>query len=288
VSWWILFAVAGAVCLIVFAMSILPLLLRRRREVRPGEGRRFVMVFGVVLPGIVLAATFALSVTDIATNSAPPRPTRTTIEVVGHRWWWEVRYPGSGAVTANEIHVPVATPVRLRIRTADVIHSFWVPQVMPKMDLLPKRVNQTWLSVSRVGTYRGECAEYCGIQHAHMAFSLVAQPPAKFRSWLANESKDAAPPTTAEGRRGYQAVTQSTCATCHTLRGTPADGRIGPDLTHVGGRERLAGGAIPNDFGHMSGWVSNSQTVKPGNRMPPQHLSPADLRAVVSYLQGLE
>ena len=288
VSWWILFAVAAAVCVLVTVLAVVPAMRRRRRQAKGGDGKKFVMVCGVILPAIVLMATFALSLTDLATNASPPRPANLTVDVVGHRWWWEVRYEGSGAVTANEIHVPVGTPVRLRLQTADVIHSFWVPEVMPKVDLLPKRVNETWMSVTRPGTYRGQCAEYCGLQHAHMAFLVVAQPRAEFQSWLTRQAQDAAPPTSAEAKLGLTVLTQSSCATCHTVRGTSANGDVGPDLTHVGGRQRLAAGAIPNDFGHMSGWVANSQTVKPGNRMPPQHLSPDDLRAVVTYLQGLE
>jgi cytochrome c oxidase subunit II len=288
-SWWILFAVAAGVCILVTVLAVVPVLLRRRRrQVKGGDGKRFVMICGIILPATVLMATFALSVTDIATDASPPRPAKMTIDVIGHRWWWEVRYQGSAAVTANEIHVPVGMPVQLRLRTADVIHSFWVPEVMPKMDLLPKRVNETWMSVSRPGTYRGQCAEYCGLQHAHMAFLVVAQSRADFDSWLSRQAQDAPAPTTAEARRGMTVLTQSSCATCHTVRGTSANGDVGPDLTHVGGRQQLAAGAIPNDFGHMSGWVANSQTVKPGNIMPPQHLSPDDLRAVVTYLQGLE
>ena len=289
VSWWILFSVAAFVCVLVIAAAILaPVLRRRVRSVDQSDGKRFVLVLGIVLPSIVLAATFALSVTDIARSADPPKKAALTIEVIGHQWWWEVRYPGQGAVTANEVHVPVGTPVHLRLRTADVIHSFWVPQVMPKRDLLPKRVNETWLSVSHAGTYRGECAEYCGVEHAYMDFAVVAQPRAQFRSWVRQQADVAATPAKAQARLGRDVFTSSTCATCHTIRGTSAHGHVGPDLTHVGSRARLAAGAIPNDFGHMAGWVANSQTVKPGNKMPPQHLSPDDLRAVVTYLQGLK
>jgi cytochrome c oxidase subunit II len=289
VSWWILFAVAAFVCVLVIAAAILAAVFRRRvKAVDQRDGRRFVLVLGVVLPSIVFAATFALSVTDIARSANPPKPAALTVEVIGHQWWWEVRYPGRGAITANEVHVPVGMPVHLKLRTADVIHSFWVPQVMPKRDLLPKRVNETWISVNQAGTYRGECAEYCGVEHALMDFSVVAQPRAEFRSWMQKQADAAQTPTTAEATRGREVFTTSTCATCHTVRGTSAHGHVGPDLTHVGGRSRLAAGAIPNDFGHMAGWVADSQSVKPGNKMPPQHLSPDDLRAVVTYLQGLK
>lgn len=288
-SWWILFAVALFFCVVVIAMAVFAAIFRRRTgKVRTGEARGFVIAFGVVVPAIVLAATFALSVGSIAADSQPKTAPKLTVEVTGHQWWWEVRYAGTTAVTANEIHIPVGRPVRLQLRSADVIHSFWVPQLMPKMDLLPNRVNRTWISADKAGTYRGQCAEYCGLEHAHMAFSVVAEPEAKFRRWLATQSEGVRAATSATRRQGERVVTTSSCATCHTLRGTSANGKLGPDLTHVGSRERLAGGAIPNDFGHMAGWVANSQTVKPGNKMPPQPLSPRDLKAVVTYLQSLE
>ncbi len=287
--WWALFGVAAFVCVVVIGMATLAAVYRRKAtKIDHGNGHRFVLIFGVAIPAVVFAWVFAMSVTGIATNGQPPSPTKLKIRVIGHQWWWEARYPGSGAVTANEIHIPVGTPVELQLRTADVIHSFWVPELMPKMDLLPKRVNQTWIKADKVGSYEGECAEYCGIQHAHMHFTVVADPPAKFRAWLQRIRQPAAAPTGALEKHGKEVFTSFTCATCHTIRGTTADGKVGPDLTHVGSRKQLAAGAIPNDFGHMSGWVANSQTIKPGNKMPPQPLSPHDLRAVVAYLQSLE
>ena len=287
-SWWLLLGVAAAVCLIVTVLAVVPVLRRRRvAGPRSGDGMRVVLVCGVILPAIVFASTFGLSMRDLVDTSRAPTTPRMTIDVIGHQWWWEVRYSGGPAVTANEIHVPVGTNIRLRLRTADVIHSFWVPQVMPKMDLLPRRVNQTWLRVDRVGRYRGQCAEYCGLQHAHMAFFVVAQHRAGFDTWLRRMSATARQPVDAMAQRGEQVFTSTTCATCHTVRGTSADGHVGPDLTHVGSRSTLASGLIPNDVGSMSGWIANSQAVKPGNKMPPQKLSPADLRAVVAYLQEL-
>jgi cytochrome c oxidase subunit 2 len=250
-----------------------------------------VLTFGVILPALVFCATFALGVIGLQKTAEPDGDPGATIEVIGHQWWWEVRYDdgtGNEVVTANEIHVPVGTPVELRLRTADVIHSFWVPELMPKTDLLPDRINRTWLTADEPGTYRGQCAEYCGLQHAHMAFSVVAEPRADYEKWLTEQAADADAPLGEEEQRGLEVFTSTACATCHTIRGTGADGDVGPDLTHVGSRDRIAAGALPNDTGHMAGWVANSQTVKPGNLMPPQRLSPDDLRAVVAYLQSLE
>jgi cytochrome c oxidase subunit II len=288
--WWTLFWVSVVVSVVVIAMMLWAAFFRRRADtkVKPDSGGRLVLVLGVAIPAAILVGTFGLSVGSIARSADPPVPARLSVEVVGHRWWWEVRYPDAGVVTANEIHVPADAPVELRLSTADVIHSFWVPELMPKVDLIPGRVNETWFSADRPGEYRGQCAEYCGLQHGHMAFSVVAQPAAQFRSWLDRQSRSAAVPDTAEERRGREVFETSPCATCHTVRGTSADGQKGPDLTHVGGRDRLAAGAVPNTVGYMSGWVSNSQSIKPGNLMPPQQLSPGELRAVVTYLQSLE
>ncbi len=288
-SWWILLGVATFVCVLVIAAAVAaPLVRRRARKVRGGDARGLVLTLGVVLPSLVFAGAFALSVVGLQRTSAPQQDPAATVEVIGHTWWWEVRYAGTDAVTANEIHVPVGEPVRLRLRSADVIHSFWVPELMPKTDLLPGRVNDTWMTADRPGRFRGQCAEYCGEQHAHMAFEVVAQPRAEYDAWLARQGEDAAAPTTAEERAGMDVFTTSSCATCHTVRGTSADGEVGPDLTHLALRSRIGAGALPNDRGHLSGWVANSQTVKPGNLMPPQPLSPDDLRAVVTYLEGLD
>jgi len=287
-AWWILFAVAAFVCVVVIALAVGAVVARRRATVHGGEAKGIVLTFGVVIPALVLAATFALSIVGIAKVAKPSRPAAITIDVVGHQWWWEVRYPDSGAVTANEIHVPVGTPVELRLTSADVIHSFWVPAVMPKLDLIPGHTNDTWLTVDDAGTYRGQCAEYCGVQHAHMAFSVVAQPEADFRSWLQGQSSPARTPTTAAQKKGYDVFTSGSCATCHTVRGTPADGQVGPDLTHLATRAKLAAETIPNDRGHLGGWIANSQQIKPGNKMPPQPLSPRDLTAVIAYLESLE
>ena len=288
-AWWGLFAAAAFVCCVVIAMTVLAGLVRRRStKVRTGDGKRYVLVLGVILPSIVFACVFALGLGGLVAQSEPPSRPAITVEVVGHQWWWEFRYHGTSAVTANTLHVPVGAPVELRMRTHDVIHSFWIPQVMPKMDLLPRRINKTWVTVDKPGSYRGECAEYCGVQHAHMDFQVVAQSQSDFRSWLQQQEQDAATPTAADAQHGRQVFTSTSCATCHTIRGTSAAGKVGPDLTHVGSRPMLAAGLIPNDTGHMSGWIADSQAVKPGNIMPPQHLSPSDLHDVVAYLQSLK
>lgn len=286
--WWLLFWISVVVSVAVVLIVAWVVIRRRRPETRvhPGRGTGLVLVLGVAVPALVLTAVYAVGLRDMKALAEPPRPAELTIDVIGHTWWWEARYPGFE--TANEIHIPAGEPVQLRLRTADVIHSFWVPELMPKTDLLPNRVNEMWLLADQPGVYRGQCAEYCGLQHAHMAFHIVAQPPDEFAEWVAQQRRPAQLPETELADRGRTVFLTSSCATCHSIEGTRASSEFGPDLTHVGSRGWLAAGAIPNDFGHMSGWVSNSQTVKPGNLMPPQPLPPADLRAVVAYLQGLE
>jgi cytochrome c oxidase subunit 2 len=288
-AWWILCGVAAFVCIVVIVLAVGAVVFRRRpKKVDTEGGQRQVVVFGLIIPAVIFAATFALSLTGIAVNAQPPSQDRVTVHVVGHQWWWGVKYPKAGVTTANEIHVPTGEPVRLQLTTDDVIHSFWVPQITPKMDLIPHRPNTTWFRVDKPGVYRGQCAEYCGVEHAHMAFEVIAQPRAQFEKWLADQARNARTPSTAEEARGRSVFVNGTCATCHTIRGTSADGHVGPDLTHVSSRQKLAAGTIPNNFGNMAGWVADSQSIKPGNKMPPQNLSPDDLRAVVTYLQSLE
>jgi cytochrome c oxidase subunit 2 len=288
--WWMLFAISVVVCVVVIALVVLAAVRRRRdgTRVQPGRGGTFVLVLGIVLPAIVLTGVYAVGLRDMRALAEPPAAPAATVEVVGHIWWWEVRYPDQGIVTANEIHVPAGQPVRLQLRTADVNHSFWVPELMPKTDLVAGRVNETWLQADHPGTYRGQCAEYCGLQHAHMAFTVVADPPDRFAAWVAQERRPAAAPADPLAARGRTVLETTACASCHAVAGTAANGQVGPNLTHVASRERLAAEAIPNDTGHLAGWIANSQSVKPGNLMPPQPLAPEDLQAVVAYLQSLK
>jgi cytochrome c oxidase subunit 2 len=209
-----------------------------------------------------------------------------TVDVIGHQWWWEVRYPGTPAVTANEIHIPARTPVRVVATTADVIHSFSVPQLNRKIDTIPGRRNSIELDADTPGVYRGACAEFCGLQHAHMALFVIAQPEAAFREWLANQSRPATTPS-GLGAKGAQ-VFQSDCSSCHAIRGTQADGDVGPDLTHVGSRTTLASVTIPNGAANLRDWITDNQHIKPGNQMPDIVLPGSQLDALVAYLEGLK
>jgi cytochrome c oxidase subunit 2 len=286
--WWLLFWISLAVFVEVMALLGWALLFRRgaHKRVRGGDPIRLVAVAGAGLPFVILLTVYGVGLRDLAALGGPSDPA-AIVDVTGHTWWWEVRYQGVAGATANEIRVPVGEPVLVRLRTDDVLHSFWVPQLMPKTDLIAGEVRQTWLRADRPGEYRGQCAEYCGLQHAHMAFLVVAQPRREFDAWLARLGAPAPAPATDAQRRGQQAFTQGTCAACHTVRGTSAAGTVGPDLSGVGARSSLGAGAVPNDAGHLGGWIANSQNVKPGNAMPPQPVDAARLPDLIAYLGSL-
>jgi cytochrome c oxidase subunit 2 len=187
----------------------------------------------------------------------------------------------------NELHIPVGVPVVLKAMSRDVIHSFWVPNLHGKRDLIPGIETQTWIQADAPGTYRGQCAEFCGHQHAHMAFEVIAESPDQFQSWLQQQRKAAPPPSTPETKRGHDVFMRNACVMCHTIRGTDAGSRIGPELTHVAARRLIAAGTLPMTREHLSQWVVDPQAAKPGNRMPPNPLSDEDLDALLSYLETL-
>ena len=260
---------------------------------KPGErvGWYVVVIGGVAVPILLITALFVVAnLFVIKTTEAPAaNSTKRTILVIGHQWWWEVRYPGTSAVTANEIHIPVRTPVRLEVRTADVIHSFWVPELNRKIDTLPGTTNAIELYADAVGRYRGQCAEFCGLQHAHMGIWVDAEPPTKFRQWLAGQSRPAAAPKGALASAGRDAFMTGACADCHQIRGTSATSQVGPDLTHVADRQTLAALTIPNTPSYLHDWIRDSQRFKPGNLMPSfGGLPEQELRELVAYLEELK
>lgn len=207
------------------------------------------------------------------------------IVATGHQWWWEFEYPEQGFVTANELHVPVGRKVVLELASADVIHSFWVPELAGKTDLVPGRTNRMWFAADREGEFVGQCAEYCGTQHAHMLLRVVVDSEARFEDWAHNERRDAVTASaTAHGRRVFESTA---CVSCHTIRGTGASGRFGPDLTHVASRQTLAAGAVPNDLSGLIDWITDPDHVKPGALMPAMELESAEIRALAEYLHSL-
>ncbi|MFL5480390.1 MAG: cytochrome c oxidase subunit II [Gemmatimonadaceae bacterium] len=219
------------------------------------------------------------------------RPLR--IDVVGHQWWWEVKYPDLGnphntVETANEIHVPVGRPVFIKMTSDDVIHSFWAPNLDGKKDLIPGHETRTWFRADTAGVYRGQCAEFCGHQHAKMAFFIVAEPRAKFESWLTSQQSPASTPTDSLAQAGERVFLSASCAMCHSISGTGAGSKYGPDLTHLASRRTIASGTLPNNVGNLAGWILDPQSIKPGAKMPPNQLDPAALQALLAYLGTLK
>ena len=295
---WGLLVVSCIVVAVVAALVLAGALRHRREEdgkvrVRRGgsAGLRWIVAGGVVIPAVILVVVFVFTLSTLAAVERP-RGRGPEIEVIGHRWWWEVRYLSPDArqvfVDANEIHVPVGTPVRVKLSSPDVIHSFWVPQLGGKMDVIPGQTNETWIEASRPGVFWGQCAEYCGLQHAHMALRVVAETPAGFARWFAAEQAPAAAPADTLAARGKRLFEAGPCAACHTVRGTSAGGAVGPDLTHFGSRRTLAAGSLPNLPENLAGWIADAQALKPGNDMPRMALPPGEVPALVAYLESLK
>lgn len=291
---WFLIILSAIIYAIV--IGILVAALRRRRHATTDvdltpRNWRFPIIGGAIVPGIVLLVLFVASVrAERAFPDAAAAPVR--FAVIGHQWWWEVRYqsgPGKPIAMADEIHVPIGRPVEIALSSVDVIHSFWIPGMHGKIDLIPGDTNAIRFTATRAGVYRGQCAEYCGLQHAHMAFTVVADPPAAFAAWAARERDSAAVPADSERASGEALITHGPCALCHTIRGTSARGTAGPDLTHVGSRHTLAGGGLPNNLATMTAWITNAQSLKPGSAMPslPQFTG-VQLRAMARYLESLQ
>jgi cytochrome c oxidase subunit 2 len=288
--WWVMLGGAAIGFGVIVLLLFLGWVRRNRASLPFGGGEQaataLVIALGVAVPIVVLSALFVWSnIFLIRTTDAPaPGSTSLTVRVIGHQWWWEIRYPGTRAVTANELHIPVATGVRVAGTTADVIHSLWVPELNRKVDVIPGRENVLLLDADHTGTYPGQCAEFCGLQHAHMEIRVIAEPRQRFQAWLAREASPAAAATS----RGARVFVDQACSGCHQIRGTDARGLVGPDLTHFGSRTTIGAGVLPNDREHLRDWIRDPQHAKPGNRMPALKLSEADLRALVDYLEGLK
>ncbi len=213
-----------------------------------------------------------------------------TVRVTGQQWWWRIQYrlpSGVWIETANELHLPVNRPTRVEILSSDVIHSFWIPNLSGKIDMIPGRANAITLTPRRLGWVRGQCAEFCGLQHAQMALDVKVESDADYAAWLARQAAPASPPKGDEATLGYRLVTSGVCSNCHTIRGAPAVARAGPDLTHVASRRTLAAGTLPMGRGAIMGWIAQPQALKPGAQMPPTSLSGSDANAVAAYLEGL-
>lgn len=289
--WWMLY---GACAIFVAVMAILALGLWRSHTGRPlsaNASRNLVLVAGVIIPVVVIITLVGGSLMLGNAISSTPPADALKIRVTGWMWWWEIEYLDENhkviATTANELHIPVGRPVHILLESADVIHSFWVPQLQGKTDAVPGMVNHSWFTADRPGVFRGQCAEFCGAQHALMAFLVVAQTPAAFEQWLAHQQSDAVKPESPLQRRGLQVFTAAGCQHCHSIRGTKATGDTAPDLTHLASRSTLAAVTLDNNRGHLSGWVADPQSIKPGAFMPALDLDATDFNRLVAYLESL-
>jgi cytochrome c oxidase subunit 2 len=292
--WWTMFWICTAVW---FAVAIAALIaIRLGRNGSDAAASESAIARNVAIAGAIsLVALIALLSQSVVTGRALNTlrtPDALRIQITGNQWWWDVQYDNPVAslrvTTANEVHIPVGRPVAFNLLSNDVIHSFWIPNLQGKIDLVPGRLNELWLQADQAGVYRGQCAEYCGLQHAKMALVVVADPPDQFERWLAANRASAPAPVTPEEQRGKDIVERGPCAMCHNITGTLAGGRTAPDLTHIASRSTLAAGSIPNMHGYLAGWIADPQSIKPGNRMPPPGLAGDELQAVLAYLETLK
>lgn len=259
---------------------------RSAGEMPPWGRTGFIVAGGVILPVLVLTPLYVYSLTASARLRMPKDA--VTVRVVGHMWWWEVRYPESGVVSANEIHIPAGKPVRLELTSIDVIHSFWVPRLNGKRDMIPGIENSFWIQADQPGIYRGQCGEYCGTQHANMAFEVIALESADFDAWLVAQKTKPPDPEKSGTEYGLRVFLKAGCVQCHSIQGTETAGNAGPDLTHLGSRRMIGGAMRPNTRGNLAGWIADPQAIKPGSKMPRTYLAADELQALVAYLESLQ
>ena len=298
---WIFIAVCAFMYVLVIAFMLAGIARARRAEanvVETGRHHRsdplmrstligWTALIGVGLAALAIASFFTdRSMAKAATNE------KLSVTVTGNQWWWDIKYNAADASktlrTANELHLPVGIPTRILLDSNDVIHSFWVPSLAGKQDLIPGRKNDITIVPKRIGIFRGPCAEFCGLQHAHMSLVVVVESYPDFVKWWDHQLQPAPQPTAPLALAGYKYVTTGPCSACHAIGGTPANGQVGPDLTHLASRKSLAAGTLPMGEGNLYGWVEDPQSIKPGVNMPTIGLEPDQLHAVVAYLETLK
>ena len=289
--------IGGGLILAAVAVLIFIALYKGKKAAEPQpltfrQSRNLVLVSGVVIPALILTV-FVISSAGINRELVAPMPEDAmTIRVTGHQWWWEIDYLDQAgnivAKTANEVRIPVDTPVKFALEASDVIHSFWIPQLNGKTDMIPGKTNITWVQASKPGRYRGQCTEFCGKQHAKMAFHVEAMTQDDYAVWLQQQASPAREPSTEAQQRGRAVFLKSSCVMCHSIRGTTAMASVAPDLTHIGSRKSLAAGSIENNAGYLASWILSPQSIKPGSHMPATMMAGEDLADLVEYLLSLE
>ena len=290
----IIVVLSAIVFLIVEGLLIYVLVryrLRRADDEIPGQTYRNLLLESIwtAIPLILVTVLFIFTVRSVWAVAAPqPQTSDINVRVVGHRWWWEFDYPDLGIVTANELHVPVGGVVQIELESVDVVHSFWVPRLSGKTDVLPGQTNHMWFKAEELGVFRGHCAEYCGLNHANMRIHVVVESQADFQAWVANQQKPAAEPQTDLQKRGHDILTTGVCHNCHTVGEHTAVSPIGPNLTHLFSRSVFAGATYQLNEENVRRWIQHSDEMKPGNDMADVHPSADDVDALVAYLTGLK
>ncbi|GLU32064.1 cytochrome c oxidase subunit II [Trinickia caryophylli] len=291
---WVLIALVGSVVAIVAALLVAALTRRRAKsgEIGAEAGGMGWIYVGTGLSSVALFAVLVYVMATLESVAAPPAAPVLTIDVTAYDWWWKVEYsdvdnPSHAFATANEIHIPVGEPVRLALHSADVIHTFWVPQLAGKTEMIPGQTNEQWVQADRPGIYRGQCSQFCGAQHAHMAFEVIAEPAPQFDAWRRSQMRGAAVPPEGAARAG-QRIFGERCAGCHAVRGTDAAGAQGPDLTHLGARRLLAAGQLQNTPENQLEWIEHAQRIKPDSMMPSIALPASEASALSAYLSTLQ
>jgi cytochrome c oxidase subunit II len=297
--WWFAFITASLVYVVTIGGLWWAAARARRRERQgeelPADGEHRMTRSVSIAVGATVVILLVFLVTDLSigrTLDPVPRKHPITIELTGKQWWWDVQYADTSAQgrvqTANEIHIPVGQPVLFLLNASDVIHSFWVPNLAGKKDLIPGYTQSMWFQADTAGDYRAQCAEFCGLQHAKMALHVIAEPPDEYQRWVEAQRKPAETPIDSVADRGREVFLTGQCVMCHSITGTSAASRAGPDLTHLASRRTIAAGTLPNTRGALAGWIVDPQQVKPGTHMPPNQLAPPDLDALLTYLQSLK
>jgi cytochrome c oxidase subunit 2 len=303
--WWSFFWLLGIIFVVVMVVLLLTLMRRHRgaeqelledthKPSEEAEAKTRRIVIGATI--VTILTLFVLIVASVGTGKAIAdlsfKKNPLTIQVTGIQWWWQIQYmssdPSKTLVTANEMHIPVGRPVQILGLSQDVIHSFWVPNLHGKRDLIPSHSTNEWIEADRPGVYRGQCAEFCGIQHAHMALWVIAEPEDKFEAWMRAQLQPAVPPASPETQRGQQVFLDHACVYCHQIRGTTAAGQNAPDLTHFGSRRGIAANTLPNTKGNLAGWIVDPQSTKPGNHMATIAVNSTDLHPLINYLESLK
>lgn len=300
---WLIFAIIGIIFVavtLIFAWAIWrnrtddDIALSAEPE-NEQEVTRLILIFGSIIPATALLILMGISLFLVSDYSefmslTPDDENTLHVQVIGHQWWWEVRYPEHDVVTANEIVIPIEQPIQFHLTSDDIIHSLWLPELNAMLNMSPGETSVMLLDIDEVGIYEGLCGEYCGLQHANMRFEMIGVTEDEFSQWIDQQAQPAPLPDTTDSLvlEGYQAFMGSACVYCHTIRGTQATGVIGPDLTHIASRNTLGAGILPNNHGNLMGWIINSQTIKPGNYMPPMYLDAEQVDALIAYLETLD